>query len=128
MRTIKLAPAPKQVIAIVEDDESLRRALVGLLRSMAHEARGFGSAEAFLASGDGPSACVITDVQLPGMSGIELTRSLRRRGDPVPVIMITAQDIDELAPQVRDAGTLCLLRKPFEMQDLLDCLDRALAA
>jgi FixJ family two-component response regulator len=113
------------VISIIEDDESLRKALVGLLASMARQARGYGSAEEFLAQRGRGRGCVVTDIQLPGMNGIEMIRRLRERGDDVPVIVITARDEQKWAAEARSVGALCLLRKPFETQDLLDCLDRA---
>ena len=118
----------ERVISIVEDDESLRKALVGLLASMARRARGYASAEEFLAEQSVESRCVITDIQLPGMDGIEMIRRLRARGDGVPVIVITARDEKKWTAVARTAGALCLLRKPFETQDLLDCLDRAFEA
>ncbi len=83
---------PERVISIIEDDESLRKALVGLLASMAQRAHGYGSAEEFLAAPDIECGCVVTDIQLPGMNGIEMIRRLRERGDDVPVIVITARD------------------------------------
>ena len=118
----------ERAISIIEDDESLRQALVGLLRSMAHEAHGYGSAEEFLAADQDDLDCVITDIQLPGMNGIEMMRRLRERGDAVPVIVVTARDEKRWQAEARAGGALCLLRKPFETQDLLDCLDRAFAA
>lgn len=119
---------PERVISIIEDDESLRKALVGLLASMAQRAHGYGSAEEFLAAPDIECGCVVTDIQLPGMNGIEMIRRLRERGDDVPVIVITARDEKKWAAAARTIGALCLLRKPFETQDLLDCLDRAFEA
>jgi FixJ family two-component response regulator len=116
------------VISIVEDDASLRQALVGLLQSMDHEARGFGSAEEYLAVQDQRCACLITDIQLPGLSGLELTRQLREHGCQVPVIMVTARNEEGLAHQAEASGAMCLLRKPFDTGELLDCLERALGA
>lgn len=118
----------ERAISIVEDDESLRTALVGLLRSMAHDAHGYATAEEFLAADEGEIDCVITDIHLPGMTGIEMMRRLRERGDAVPVIVVTARDEKRLLAEARAGGALCLLRKPFETQDLLDCLERAFAA
>jgi FixJ family two-component response regulator len=115
-------------ISIVEDDESLRDALVGLLRSVGYAARGFACAEDFLAVQDGRCGCVITDIRMPGLSGIEMTAQLRRSGFEVPVIMITARDDPALEQQARAGGALCILRKPFESEALLDCVERALAA
>lgn len=118
----------ERAISIIEDDESLRQALVGLLRSMAHEAHDYATAEEFLAADEGHLDCVITDIQLPGMNGLEMLRRLRERGNTVPVIIVTARDEQRWRAEAKASGALCLLRKPFETQDLLDCLDRAFAA
>jgi FixJ family two-component response regulator len=115
------------VISIVEDDDSLRLALVGLLRSLGHEARGFGSAEQFLEHFKGDDACLISDIHLPASSGFEMVRRLREGGDTTPVIFITAREEERWAREAAASGALCLLRKPFATQDLLDCLDRAFA-
>ena len=128
MRNLGSSVQAERAISIIEDDESLRQALVGLLRSMAHEAHGYGSAEDFLAADQDDLDCVITDIQLPGMNGLEMMRRLRERGDMVPVIVVTARDEKRWQAEARAGGALCLLRKPFETQDLLDCLDRAFAA
>ena len=120
--------SPNKVISIVEDDESLRRALVGLFRSMGHEARGFGSAEEFLAVPDNGYGCVISDIQLPGLSGIEMAQRMRELGYRSPVIMVTARGEEALAAQAEASGAICLLRKPFETAELLDCVARALGA
>jgi FixJ family two-component response regulator len=128
MRDLELPVQVGRAISIIEDDESLREALVGLLRSMAHEARGYGSAEEFLAAHDDGLACIITDIHLPGISGIQMMRQLRERGDSVPVIVVTAREETRWLTEAQAGGALCVLRKPFETQDLLDCLDRAFAA
>ena len=119
---------PEKLVSVVEDDDSLRDALVGLLRSLGYAARGFGSAEAFLSVGDGRCACIITDVRMPGMSGIEMTRRLRKLGYAAPVIMITARTEPAVDLQAAECGVVCLLRKPFDVAALTDCLERALAA
>jgi FixJ family two-component response regulator len=125
MRELGPSAPPVRAISIVEDDESLRNAVVGLLRSIGQEACGFGTAEEFLLEPQSRFTCVITDIQLPGMSGVEMLRRLRERGDNVPVIVITAREEKRWVSEARSAGALCLLRKPFETQALLDCLDRA---
>ncbi len=119
---------PEKFISIVEDDQSLRQALVGLLRSMGHKARGFASAEEFLAVRDDLCACVISDVQLPGLNGFEMTRRMRDLGYRVPVILITARTEEGLAAQAQAVGAVCLLHKPFDTRELLDCVERALSA
>lgn len=120
--------ASDRLITIVDDDESLCQAIVGLLRSMGHEARGFGSAEEFLAVRDGRCACVISDVQLPGINGFDMVRRMHELGYRPPVIMITARTEEALEAEAEAIGAICLLRKPFESAELIDCVERALAA
>jgi FixJ family two-component response regulator len=116
------------LISVIDDDESLRLALVGLIRSLGFQAHGHATAEAFLESGDiGETRCVITDIQMPGMSGIDLKHLLDSRAAAVPVIMITARTEAALIERARRSGALCLLCKPFETDDLIAWLDRALA-
>lgn len=121
--------SPDPLISIVDDDDSLRVAMVGLVRSLGYRASGHPTAEAFLASGELASAsCVITDLQMPGMGGIGLKRALDAGDVHVPVIMITARTESVLLESARDSGALCLLRKPVETDALIDCINRALAA
>jgi FixJ family two-component response regulator len=117
---------PKTAVSIVEDDESLRAALVALIRSVGHEARGFASAEEYLAIQDGNCACVITDLHMPGISGIEMMLKLGEMGYSVPAIMITARAEPSTEARAVAAGALCILRKPFEAEALLECVRRAL--
>ena len=127
MQTRELPVPSNGLIAIVEDDESLRCALVTLFRSLGWEARGFGSAEDFLAVPD-RWACVITDIQLPGENGLDLARRLREQDHDAPVIVITARTEEGLAAQAEAIGAVCLLRKPFDTGELIDCVERALGA
>jgi len=114
-------------ISIIDDDESMRRAVVALVRSAGYEAQGFASAEDFLASGTAQSsACIITDIQMPGMSGIELKRHLLASQCTVPVIMITARHDLDLEQKAVASGALCFLRKPFEADVLIRCLEGVL--
>jgi FixJ family two-component response regulator len=116
------------LISIVDDDASMRDALVGLLRSLGYDARGFASGEDFLACNDLEQfACVITDIQMPGMSGFELKRRLDGRHDSPPVIMITARSDPGLKEKAMSSGAWCFLRKPFETEALVDCLEKALS-
>jgi FixJ family two-component response regulator len=128
MRNPGSSEQPERTISVIEDDESLRQALVGLLRSMAHQAHGYATAEEFLAVERGDFDCVITDIHLPGMNGIEMMRRLRERGDTVPVIVVTAREENKWLAEAKAGGALCLLHKPFETRDLLDCLNRAFTA
>jgi FixJ family two-component response regulator len=114
-------------ISIIDDDESMRTAVVALVRSAGYEAHGFGSAEAFLGSGMVQSfACIITDIQMPGMSGIELKEHLTASQISVPVIMITARHDADLEERAIASGAVCFLRKPFDADALIGCLERAL--
>jgi FixJ family two-component response regulator len=113
------------LVAIIDDDESLRLALVGLVRSEGLDAKGFPSAEDFLGSG-AAVACVITDIQMPGMSGIDLKEALAARQCSVPVIMITARSEPGLEERARASGAACYLKKPFEASELLGCIAKAL--
>jgi len=117
----------RPLIAIVEDDESLRPALLGLVRSLGYQGEGFDSAEAFLAAGaQYRAACLVTDLQLPGIGGLELKAHLDEAGCALPVIAITARTEAALDARALAAGALCLLRKPFEADALIVCIARAL--
>lgn len=107
----------------------MRPAVMSLVRSLGYDAQGFESAEDFLKSNAlFGAACIITDIQMPGMSGIELKRHLTARGHAAPVIMITARAEPELESQAMSSGAVCFLRKPFQAEALIGCLNFALAA
>jgi FixJ family two-component response regulator len=113
-------------IAVIEDDDSFRLALVELLGSLGLGATGFASAEAFLAADPKSNDCVISDIHLPGMSGLELGRHLIS-GDPaLPIIIITAILEQDLDAKAAAASAVCLLIKPFGMDALIECLRKAL--
>jgi FixJ family two-component response regulator len=115
------------LISIIDDDESMRSAVVALIRSAGYDADGFASAEEFLGCGIIQNyACIITDIQMPGMSGIELKQHLTTSQCQVPVIMITARHEPGLEVRALASGAACFLRKPFEADALIGCLDRAL--
>ena len=115
------------LIAAIDDDESFRVALIHSLSSLEYSARGFASAEEFFAGGGIETYdCVITDIHMPGMSGFDLMRRLLAHHSGVPVIMITAHVEPELEARAAAIGAVCLLRKPFEMEALARCLERAL--
>jgi FixJ family two-component response regulator len=112
----------------VDDDESLRTALAGLLRSLGYGTAGHGSAEGFLASDDLHKVdCIVSDIHMPGMNGIELKRRLDAAGVTAPMIMITARTDPALLAQVSAVGAYGPLTKPFEAAKLLDCINCALA-
>ena len=115
------------LIAVIDDDEPFRTALVESLCSLGYGVHGFASAEEFFAvSGEGSCDCVITDIHMPGMSGLDLKRRLMARDWRVPVIMITARGEPALEARAAATGAVCLLRKPFEADALIGCLERAL--
>ena len=119
---------PKDVmIAVVDDDESVREALAGLMKSLGYRAMAFSSAEDFLNSqGRDNAACLIADVQMPGMTGPELYGQLVASGKSVPTILITAYPDKGMRVRALQAGVVCCLTKPFREGDLLACLDSAL--
>jgi len=115
------------LIAVIDDDDSFRVALVEALSSLGYGAHGFASAEHFFAGdGTGPYDCIITDVHMPGMSGFDLKRWLLAHDAGVPVIMITADAEPELEAKAAAAGAVCLLRKPFQAEAVTDRLERVL--
>jgi len=114
------------LISVVDDDSSMRDALVGLFRSLGYDARGFASAEDFLACDDLKRfSCAITDIQMPGMNGFELKQILDER-HTLPVIMITARSEPDLRERAMSSGAAYFLRKPFDSETLVDCLEKAL--
>jgi FixJ family two-component response regulator len=116
---------PASVITIIDDDESMRLALAGLARSFGYETRTYGSAEEFLAAKAEPCCCIITDVRMPGLSGIELKRRLDGSGCAAPVILVTGRTEPYILEQARVCGAVGLLMKPFDAETLLACLRRA---
>ena len=112
-------------VAIVEDDTALRDALERLLRSEGFAARGFASAEEFLGTGETPR-CLILDLRLPGMSGMELLTTLRQRQMRAPVVMITGHgDIPQAVAAVK-AGAFDFIEKPYDPDALMTVLRKAL--
>jgi FixJ family two-component response regulator len=117
------------LISIVDDDESTRESTKGLVRSLGYQAATFASAEEFLQSDSvDRTACLISDVQMPGLSGIDLQRGLIARGVQMPTIFITAFPEEETRARAIKAGALGYLSKPFSEDSLLKCLDRALGS
>ncbi|MBU3078834.1 response regulator transcription factor [Sphingomonas quercus] len=114
------------VIAVIDDDGLFRAALLELLSSLDYEAYGFASAEAFLGFDGARSLdCIITDIHMPGMSGVDLIQKLRFEDYRASVILITARAEPGLEARVAAMGAVCLLRKPFEAGALIRCLERA---
>ena len=119
----------KIIIAVVDDDESVREALTGLVRSLGYSAVAFLSAAEFLnPNRRHDAACLITDVQMPGITGPELHDRLVARGEPIPTILITAYPNETLRARVLQAGVKGYLTKPFAENGLLACIHSALHA
>ena len=115
------------MISIVDDDASVREATRGLVRSLGYRAATFGSAEEFLTSERvHDTSCLISDVQMPGLSGLELQSHLIAEGHPMPMIFITAFPEARLRTQALKAGAFGFLSKPFDEENLIACLDKAL--
>jgi len=115
-------------IYIVDDDDSVRRAMKRLIRSAGMEARTFASAQEFLDfEFINRDACMIVDIKLQGMSGLELQEELRAKGSNLPVIFITGFDSPETRDQAKKAGAVGYFRKPIDDQALLDSIEWALA-
>lgn len=115
------------VISIVDDDESVREATKGLVRSLGYATVTFSSAEEYLRSDRvRDTSCLITDVQMPGMTGVELQDRLIASGKRTPVIFVTAFPEDNIRARVLEAGAFGYLSKPFNDECLIECLDEAL--
>jgi FixJ family two-component response regulator len=114
-------------ISVVDDDESLRESLEGLLKSLGHEVSVFSSAESFLSSAARDRAdCLILDVRMQGMSGPELQRDLISQKQKLPIIFITAHGDDEVVSRVMADGAVDCLLKPFSEDSLLNAISRAI--
>ena len=114
-------------ISVVDDDESVGEAIKSLLTSLGFGVEVFNSAEDFLNSAElTETACLIADVRMPGMSGLELQRSLINVQIPVPIVFISAHDDGEARSRALEAGAVDFLRKPFSENALLGAIKRAL--
>jgi FixJ family two-component response regulator len=124
-----MVPLPKIKVAVIEDDALVLRAMERLLEANAFEALPFSSAEAFLTCGDMQSArCLIIDIHLAGISGIELRDRLVALGSPPPIIFMTGMDNSSTSKRAIDGGCVAYLTKPFRAGPLLDAIQRATAS
>ena len=114
-------------IAVIDDDESFRTALVDSLSSLGYGAEGYSSAEDYINGIAHKSFdCVVTDLHMTGMSGLDLMQQFAARGFKIPVVLVTAHAELNLEARAAAAGAAGLLRKPFEINDLIECIEGAL--
>jgi FixJ family two-component response regulator len=119
--------SPASLIAVVDDDASIRQSLHGLLQSIGFAVETFASAQAYLDSGHLTSTdCLILDVRMPGMRGPDLQRELARRGLDVPIVFITAHGDEDIRPRVLSEGAIACLLKPFTEEALLKAIRTAI--
>ena len=115
------------LIAIVDDDDSLRNSLENLIRSVGFRAQGFPSAEAFLSWRQArDTVCLILDVRMPGMNGLDLQRQMMTRNWRVPIVFITSHADDHAEARALEAGAVAFLYKPCREEDLLNAIEAAL--
>lgn len=114
------------VVHVVDDEEVVRKSLAFLLTTVGFTVRVHGSATAFLQSAGGlGKACLVTDLRMPDMSGVELLEQLRERGQPIPAIVITGQGDVPMAVAAMKAGAVDFIEKPFEDELLIEAIKRA---
>ena len=119
---------PIHIVVAVDDDFRVRESLESLIESAGYEPVVFSSAEEFLQSGTLTAAtCVITDVRMPGMDGVELQRRIRLERPDLPIIFISAHNNAEIRQKALDEGAVDFLYKPFNAADLLEVIQAALA-
>jgi len=121
-------PIPEErIVAIVDDDASVRQSARRLMRSLGYRADAFGSAEEFLDSGQATkTACLILDVRMPRVDGLELQRRLAGSDPPIPIVFITARASEEEERRALRAGAVAFLRKPVDKEALLRVLGAVL--
>jgi FixJ family two-component response regulator len=117
----------RPMISIVDDDASMREATVSLMRAAGFSPEAFSCADEFLQSEALPrTECLIADVQMPGMTGVELQGRLVQSGKPIPTVFVTAYPDEKTRGQALEAGAVCFLTKPFNEDELLKCVQSAL--
>lgn len=122
-----VAPLKTDIVVIVDDDRRIRESIQSVVESAGHAMFVFATAELFLQSGMVAEAgCLITDVRMPGIDGIELQRRVRAARPQLPVIFISAHEDDGVRQQALTGGALTFLYKPFDAAELLRVVERAL--
>ena len=117
----------RSLLSVVDDDEMLRESLPDLLREVGFEARAFSSGQEFLSSKYvDETSCLILDVAMPGMSGLDVQQELKRRGQAIPIIFITGQKDEDIRKQASRQGAAKFLYKPFSDNALLDAVNEVL--
>ncbi|AOH83823.1 hypothetical protein AWL63_07425 [Sphingomonas panacis] len=115
---------PSSIIGVVDDDPGIRGSIDSFIRSNGMATMGFESAEDLLASGAQDAlACIVTDIHMPGLSGLDLQREMARLGWPHPIILMTAFPTPETRDQAMRAGAIAFLTKPIDPDDLLDAIE-----
>jgi len=115
------------LVVVVDDDESVRESLPDLLKEFGFAVLAFSSADEFLASGSvDKTMCLVLDIVMPGMSGLDLQKELKSRGYKIPIIFITAQKDESLHKRVRERGAVDVLLKPFSDIALREALSKAI--
>jgi len=116
-----ISDSSSQLVAIVDDDQSVQRAIKDLMESAGLLARCFGSAEEFLEWDQrNQASCLIADIRMPGMSGLDLQARLKAEGSPIPIIFVTAHGDAKMKKQAMNAGAVEFLTKPFDDELLLE--------
>ena len=122
-----MSPVVPSTVFIVDDDASVRAAIKGLLKSVGRPSESFASAQEFLSSGAAlKPGCLVLDVRLPGLNGLEFQRKLAETGIDIPIIFITAHGDIPMSVKAIKSGAVEFLTKPFRDQDLLDAIDQAM--
>ncbi|MEA1648026.1 response regulator [Nitrospirillum sp. BR 11164] len=118
----------EKTVAVIDDDALVRASLEDLLQSFGYATAPFATAEEFLASDLGQVACVISDIQMPGLSGLEIQPLLRQRRNDCPVILLTAFPSEQVRAKARKLGVHDFFEKPCNSEALMTSVERALAS
>lgn len=113
-----------RTIAVVDDDQLIRASAASLIRSFGVSAITFESAESFLDADLSEFACIISDVQMGGMSGLDLQDELNRRGVDTPLMLVTAYPSERIRERAMAGGAWCLLEKPWSVKEVIGCLEQ----